>query len=152
VLRRRLPGGGGAQGDLARSEDCAGHARRHRRQGQSRAPQGDLDGAGRARPDLDRLCRLAAVRGRLLARLSARAASGAAVSGIVYLVGAGPGDPSLLTVRARELLGEADVVAYDELCSDALLGCVPATTELLPVGRRGHDGTRADYKLHPAVL
>jgi uroporphyrinogen III methyltransferase / synthase len=74
------------------------------------------------------------------------------MSGIVYLVGAGPGDPSLLTVRARELLERTDVVAYDELCSDALLGCVPAETELLPVGRRGHDGTRADYKLHPAVL
>jgi uroporphyrinogen III methyltransferase/synthase len=70
----------------------------------------------------------------------------------VYLVGAGPGDPGLLTVRARELLERADVVAYDELCSDALLGCVPAEAELLPVGRRGHDGAGAHYKLHPAVL
>ncbi|MCU1280491.1 MAG: hemD [bacterium] len=71
---------------------------------------------------------------------------------VVHLVGAGPGDPALLTVRARELLDAADVVAYDELLSDALLACVPATAELLPVGRRGHDGPRVDYRLHPAVL
>ena len=71
--------------------------------------------------------------------------------GVVYLVGAGPGDPSLLTVRARELLQAADVVAYDELCSDALLALVPATAELLSVGRRGH-GAPVSYRLHPAVL
>jgi uroporphyrinogen III methyltransferase / synthase len=74
------------------------------------------------------------------------------VSGVVYLVGAGPGDPSLLTLRARALLDAADVVAWDELLSDALLACVPATAELLAVGRRGHDSAKVAYKLHPAVL
>jgi uroporphyrinogen III methyltransferase/synthase len=72
--------------------------------------------------------------------------------GIVFLVGAGPGDPGLLTVRARELLQSCDVVAHDELCSDALLALIPAHVELVSVGRRGHDAGKGDYRLHPLVL
>jgi uroporphyrinogen III methyltransferase/synthase len=73
-------------------------------------------------------------------------------SGIVFLVGAGPGDPSLLTVRARALLEQCDVVAYDELCSDALLASVPATAQLVSVGRRGHAALPLSPRLHPAIL
>ena len=49
--------------------------------------------------------------------------------GRVALVGAGPGDPRLLTVRAVELLREADVVAYDELVSQEILGLAPKGAE-----------------------
>lgn len=75
----------------------------------------------------------------------------AARKGMVYLVGAGPGDPGLLTVRALELLRVADVVAYDALVSPAILSLVGPEAELLPVGRR-HGTGETPYRLHPEVL
>jgi uroporphyrin-III C-methyltransferase len=71
--------------------------------------------------------------------------------GIVYLVGAGPGDPRLLTVRALELLQSADVVAHDMLITPSVLALVRAGTELLPVGRR-YGAHKTEYRLHPDVL
>ena len=53
----------------------------------------------------------------------------------VYLVGAGPGDPGLLTVRAAELLARADVVLYDRLSIGPVLDLVPASAELISVGK-----------------
>jgi uroporphyrinogen III methyltransferase/synthase len=63
----------------------------------------------------------------------------AAEQGRVYLVGAGPGDPGLLTLRGAELLGRADVVVYDALASLELLDLAPAVALRLDVGKRGHD-------------
>jgi len=73
------------------------------------------------------------------------------MSGRVALVGAGPGDPKLLTLRAAELLAAAHVVAHDELVSDAILAMSPPSAELLPVGRRAGHGPPT-YRLHPDVL
>jgi uroporphyrin-III C-methyltransferase len=56
--------------------------------------------------------------------------------GIVYLVGAGPGDPGLITVRGREVLRASDVVVYDRLVNPALLGEAPAWAERIPVGKQ----------------
>src|SRR5262245_7422418 len=58
-------------------------------------------------------------------------------AGKVYLVGAGPGDPKLLTIRGKECLEQADVVLYDYLANPALLLHAPERAERLYVGRRG---------------
>jgi len=56
-------------------------------------------------------------------------------AGKVFLVGAGPGDPGLVTVRALELLARADVVLYDRLIPDGILGAVADGAELVYVGK-----------------
>src|SRR5690348_7701300 len=55
--------------------------------------------------------------------------------GKVWLVGAGPGDPGLLTLRGAEALAAADVVLYDRLASDRLLEHAPAGAELIFAGK-----------------
>ena len=59
------------------------------------------------------------------------------MSGRVYLVGAGPGDPGLLTARALELIASADVILYDRLIPSAALDGARADAELLFVGKEG---------------
>jgi uroporphyrin-III C-methyltransferase len=56
--------------------------------------------------------------------------------GKVYLVGAGPGDPELLTLRAVKLLRTSDVVLHDDLIGPKILAFVPSTTRLQNVGKR----------------
>jgi uroporphyrinogen III methyltransferase/synthase len=56
--------------------------------------------------------------------------------GICYLVGAGPGDPDLLTLKGRACLERAEVILYDYLCNPALLRWAREGAEKLYVGKR----------------
>ena len=55
--------------------------------------------------------------------------------GIVYLVGAGPGDPRLLTEKGKQLLKTADVVVYDRLVGLGILSMIPEGIETINVGK-----------------
>ena len=57
------------------------------------------------------------------------------MSGKVYLVGAGPGDDKLITIKAAELLKKADVVLYDRLVSKKILSMIPKNIEKIYIGR-----------------
>ena len=59
------------------------------------------------------------------------------MTGFAYLVGAGPGDPGLLTARAIEVLGRADVVLYDKLIPREALAYARPDAELIDVGKIG---------------
>ena len=58
--------------------------------------------------------------------------------GTVYIVGAGPGDPELMTVKANRLVREADVVLHDSLVGDDILTDLPETTSVVNVGKRAN--------------
>src|SRR5215467_257306 len=56
--------------------------------------------------------------------------------GKVFLVGAGPGDPELLTLKAAKVLRSADVVLHDDLVSKEILALIPSSAKLISVGKR----------------
>ena len=56
--------------------------------------------------------------------------------GKVYLVGAGPGDPELLTLKALKLLKSAEVVLHDDLIAAEILAFIPSSTRVQNVGKR----------------
>ena len=57
-------------------------------------------------------------------------------SGICYLTGVGPGDLGLVTLKARSVIGTADVVVYDYLCNQEILAWAPKTAELIYAGKK----------------
>jgi uroporphyrinogen III methyltransferase/synthase len=72
--------------------------------------------------------------------------------GIVYLVGAGPGDAGLLTVRGAELLARAGVVVYDALVNQELLRLAPQEAELIYAGKRSSDHAIPQAQLNQLLV
>jgi len=72
--------------------------------------------------------------------------------GYVYLVGAGPGDPGLLTLRAVQLLQTADVILPDDLVSDEILALASPTAHVVPVGKRCGQPRITQAEIHALML
>src|SRR5579875_874831 len=77
--------------------------------------------------------------------------AGSAQAGTVYLVGAGPGDPELLTVKAVRLLATADVVLHDDLVPPAILAHVERGL-VLNVGKRCGQKSIAQEQIHATLI
>jgi uroporphyrin-III C-methyltransferase/precorrin-2 dehydrogenase/sirohydrochlorin ferrochelatase len=106
----------------------------------SRVLAGDDTGAARAY-----------ARELLTSQLSAVRGTGGARLGEVYLIGAGPGDPDLLTLRALQLLQQADVILYDRLVSPQVLERARRDAELIFVGKSPGEHGRQEH-VHELLL
>lgn len=73
------------------------------------------------------------------------------MDGKVYLVGAGPGDPGLLTIKGRECIEKADVLVYDYLASPTLLKYATADAEKIYVGKKGGDHTLSQEGINDLI-
>ena len=72
--------------------------------------------------------------------------------GKVMLVGSGPGDPGLLTIKARESIEKADVLIYDYLANPEFLKCARESTEIYYVGKKGGDHTLPQDEINELIL
>ncbi len=70
----------------------------------------------------------------------------------VFLVGAGPGDPGLITVKGKECIQKADVIIYDYLASPALLKHASKSAELIYVGKKGGDHTLSQDEINSLLV
>jgi uroporphyrinogen III methyltransferase / synthase len=73
-------------------------------------------------------------------------------SGKVYLVGAGPGDPGLITVKGLECIQTAEVIIYDYLANPKLLAQVKPDAELIYVGKKGGDHTLPQEEINQLII
>ncbi|MCP4683740.1 MAG: uroporphyrinogen-III C-methyltransferase, partial [Desulfobacterales bacterium] len=74
------------------------------------------------------------------------------MKGKVYLVGAGPGDPGLISIKGKECIENADVVVYDYLASPTLLAHASESAEVIYVGKKGGHHTLAQDKINSLIV
>ena len=72
--------------------------------------------------------------------------------GMVWLVGAGPGDPELLTRKAEKLIGAADIVFYDALVGQGVLDLIPPATQRVSVGKRAGRHSKDQASINNLLL
>lgn len=70
----------------------------------------------------------------------------------VYLIGAGPGDPGLLTIKGKEILEKADVIVYDFLANDAFLAYAKEGAEIIYVGKKGNNHTLPQDGINALII
>lgn len=70
----------------------------------------------------------------------------------VYMIGAGPGDPDLITVKAVKILKKADIILYDSLANDELLNYAPDNVELVYVGKRAGEHYRKQPEINQLLI
>ena len=129
---------------VQRLDPRGGPARRpHRRRARRRRPAARRGGARRGRRGPDR-------RQRRRPRL--RDAGTRARPGSVALVGGGPGDPGLITVRGRRLLAEADVVVADRLAPRPLLDELPADVEVIDASKMPYGRSMAQEEINALLV
>ncbi|CAD7704304.1 unnamed protein product [Ostreobium quekettii] len=136
LIRAFLPVGASRLGPLRARGPCrSGAPCRAKPEG---ALGGNTGGVADSAPDIEGMLRL--LSGRADRREGARA-------GRVYLVGTGPGDPGLLTMRAVELMRLADVVLYDRLVSNDILQLVNPGARMVYVGKQRGFHTRTQDQI-----
>jgi siroheme synthase len=74
------------------------------------------------------------------------------MKGKVYVMGAGPGDPDLLTVKAVRVLRAAEVVLHDDSVSSKILELIPASTQVRSVGKSGGEAGISPEKIHSLLI
>ncbi|MBF0209472.1 MAG: uroporphyrinogen-III C-methyltransferase [Desulfamplus sp.] len=72
--------------------------------------------------------------------------------GKIYLIGAGPGDPGLITIKGAECIKRADVVVYDYLAAPALLKYANKDAKIIYVGKKGGDHTMSQEKINELLV
>lgn len=74
------------------------------------------------------------------------------MTGKVYLIGAGPSDVGLLTIKGKEILQEAQVVVYDRLVGAGILTLIPEDAEVIDVGKRAGNHTMPQTEINQLLL
>jgi len=74
------------------------------------------------------------------------------MTGKVYLVGSGPGDPELLTIKAKRLIESAEVILYDQLPGEAILNMLPGSAEQIDVGKYAGNHKLSQWQINELLV